>query len=212
LRTAALPFLFIYNTDLLLIDVDWLTALGTFVTATLAMLLFAAATQGYFLVRSRIYESAALLLVAFILFRPGFLMNMIAPPFHEVPAAQLVEASGSASPGTEIRLQVAGEDDFGNPKVFFVPLELGAGSDGKARFAAMGLELLEQDGALVIDAVAFGSAAQKAGLKFDQKIRSARIAADQPPKQLVWIIGFVLLVGVVLLQLRRRPRPVPVAA
>ncbi|NJN39572.1 MAG: TRAP transporter permease [Gammaproteobacteria bacterium] len=211
LRTAALPFLFIYNTDLLLIDVTWLTAIGTFVSATIAMLLFAAATQGYFLVRSRLYESAALLLIAFILFRPGFWMDLITPPYHDIPAASVVTAAGSAEPGTEIRLQIAGEDDFGNPKVFFVPLELGAGVDGKARLGAMGIEVLEADGALTIDAVAFGSNAQKAGLKFDQKIQSARIAADQPPKQLVWVAGFLLLVGVVLMQRRRRARPAPAA-
>ena len=212
LRTAALPFLFIFNTDLLLIDVDWLTAIGTFATATIAMLLFAAATQGYFLVRSRFYESAVLLLIAFTLFRPGFWMDMIAPPYHEVPDTGVVEAAGSAAPGTEIRLQIAGEDDFGNPKVFYVPLELGAGKDGKTRFEAMGIEVIQQDKALVIDAVAFGSPAQKAGLKFDQKILTARIAADQPPKQLMWLIGLILLAGVVLLQRRRRPIPAPAAA
>jgi len=209
LRTAALPFLFIFNTDLLLIDVDWLTAVGTFFTATIAMLLFAAATQGYFLVRSRMYESVALLLIAFTLFRPGFWMDMIAPPFHDVPAAKLIETSGSATPGTEIRLQIAGEDDFGNPKQFYVPLELPTGDSGKARFEAIGLELLEQDKTLVIDAVRFGSPAQKAGLKFDQKILSARIAADQPPKQLLWIAAFALLVGVVFLQRRRKPKSAP---
>jgi TRAP-type uncharacterized transport system fused permease subunit len=47
LRTALLPFLFIFNTDLLLIDVDWIHGIGIFVVATIAMLLFAAATQGF---------------------------------------------------------------------------------------------------------------------------------------------------------------------
>ena len=209
LRTAALPFLFIFNTDLLLIDVDWLTAIGTFITATIAMLLFAAATQGYFLVRSRIYESVALLLIAFTLFRPGFWMDMIEPPFRDIPAAKVLDASGSATPGTEIRLQIAGEDDFGNPKQFYVPLEVPQGEGGKARFEAMGIELLQQDKTLTIDAVAFGSQAQKAGLKFDQKILSARIAADQPPKQLMWIAAFALLVGVVFLQQRRKRKSAP---
>ncbi|NLC21213.1 MAG: TRAP transporter permease, partial [Halomonadaceae bacterium] len=74
LRTAALPFLFIFNTDLLLIDVGWLQGVVIFVIATIAMLIFAAGTQGYFLVRSRWYESLLLLLVAFTLFRPGFWM------------------------------------------------------------------------------------------------------------------------------------------
>ena len=36
-----------------------------FIVATIAMLIFAAATQGWFLVKSRWYESVLLLLVAF---------------------------------------------------------------------------------------------------------------------------------------------------
>ncbi|MCX9458594.1 DUF3394 domain-containing protein, partial [Vibrio cholerae] len=75
LRTAALPFLFIFNTDLLLINVDFAHGVLIFAVATVAMLIFAAATQGYFLVKSRWYESLLLLLVAFTLFRPGFWMD-----------------------------------------------------------------------------------------------------------------------------------------
>ncbi|WP_244086610.1 TRAP transporter permease, partial [Aeromonas caviae] len=57
LRTAALPFLFIFNTDLLLINVDFAHGVLIFFVATIAMLIFAAATQGFFLVKSRWYES-----------------------------------------------------------------------------------------------------------------------------------------------------------
>jgi hypothetical protein len=209
LRTAALPFLFIYNTDLLLIDVDWVTGVGTFVVATIAMLLFAAATQGYFLVRSRLYESAALLLVAFTLFRPGFWMDMISPPFEDVPPAHMLEAAGKAAVGTEMHLQLAGEDEFGNPKTFFAPLTLPDGKDGAERLSALGVELLEKDGAIIVDMVAFGSAAQKAGLKLDQKIVSARLDAEQPPKQLMWPVGFLVLALVVVLQRRRAARARP---
>ena len=63
LRTAALPFLFIFNTDLLLIDVTFLQGILIFVVSTIAMLIFAAATQGYMITRSRWYESAVLLLI-----------------------------------------------------------------------------------------------------------------------------------------------------
>ncbi|MEZ7815606.1 MAG: DUF3394 domain-containing protein, partial [Burkholderiaceae bacterium] len=71
MRTAILPFLFIFNTQLLLIGIDgpWHLFL-TVASALVAMLVFAAATQGYFVVRSKLWESAALLLVTFTLFRP----------------------------------------------------------------------------------------------------------------------------------------------
>ena len=57
LRTAALPFLFIFNTDLLLIDVTFLQGVLIFVVSTIAMLIFAAATQGFMITRNRWYES-----------------------------------------------------------------------------------------------------------------------------------------------------------
>ncbi|WP_241006453.1 DUF3394 domain-containing protein, partial [Aeromonas media] len=87
LRTAALPFLFIFNTDLLLINVDFAHGVLIFIVATIAMLIFAAATQGFFLVKSRWYESVLLLLVAFTLFRPGFWMDRLHDPYRDTAPA-----------------------------------------------------------------------------------------------------------------------------
>ena len=84
LRTAVLPFLFIFNTQLLLIGVDsWYELVLQVIIATVAMLIFAAATMNYFLTRSRLWESVALLLIAFALFRPGFFWDRIYPPLLE---------------------------------------------------------------------------------------------------------------------------------
>ena len=93
IRTALLPFLFIFNTELLLIDVTPLKAVFVFCTAVIAMLLFASATQGWFMVRNRIWESLVLLLVAFTLFRPGFWLDQVQPPYVETPPAQVFELS-----------------------------------------------------------------------------------------------------------------------
>src|SRR5699024_1121076 len=76
LRTALLPFLFIFNTDLLLINIGFMHGLLIFVVATVAMLIFASGTQGWFITRNRWYENILLLLVAFTLFRPGFWMTL----------------------------------------------------------------------------------------------------------------------------------------
>jgi TRAP transporter 4TM/12TM fusion protein len=81
IRTAILPFLFIFNTDLLLIDVGFAKAIVVFIISTIAMLLFAAATQHYYLTKSRIWETLALLLVAFTLFRPGYWLDQWIPPY-----------------------------------------------------------------------------------------------------------------------------------
>ena len=53
IRTGILPFLFIFNTELLMIGIkNWWHLLLTIVSAIMAMLMFAAATQGYFFVKS----------------------------------------------------------------------------------------------------------------------------------------------------------------
>ncbi|MDN3722157.1 DUF3394 domain-containing protein [Roseibium salinum] len=99
IRTALLPFLFIFNTELLLIDVGPAKAVFIFIVGVTAMMLFAAATQGYFLARSRIWETVALLLVAFTLFRPGFWLDYVQPPFVDRPGTELIELAGEVEDG-----------------------------------------------------------------------------------------------------------------
>jgi hypothetical protein len=206
LRTALLPFLFIFNTDLLLINVDVAHGILIFVVATIAMLLFAAGTQGFFIVKSRIYESLALLLIAFSLFRPGFWMDMIAPPFEDLPPAAFSKALAEAPVGSELRLRILGVDEIGQPKEFVTTLTVPEGATEEDRLRNAGLELLTKGDEVIIDNVAFDSAAQKANLEFDQKILRVRAPAGQPPKELMFIPAFLLLVGVIFLQRLRRPR------
>jgi TRAP transporter 4TM/12TM fusion protein len=138
LRTAALPFLFIFNTDLLLINVDWIHGIFIFIVATAAMLLFAAATQGWFLTKNRIWETAALLLLAFTFFRPGFWMDMIYPPYEEVPPAGIVEAASNVQPGDKLRLRISGVDAVGDKRDWVVLLDLPEGATGEDRLSGAG--------------------------------------------------------------------------
>ncbi len=215
LRTAALPFLFIFNTDLLLINVDFAHGLLIFVVATIAMLIFAAASMGYFLTRSRLWESGLLLLVAFTLFRPGFWMDMLFPPYEDAPPVELAAAVQGLAPGDELRLWISGIDDIGNPRDFVVLFPVGEGETGQERLEASGLEVIEDDGKMMIDMVGFGSPAAQLGLDFDQEITGVRVPADTPPKELMWIPALAVFAAIVMLQLRRReregaPSPVPV--
>jgi TRAP transporter 4TM/12TM fusion protein len=205
LRTAALPFLFIFNTDLLLIDVGWAQGIFVFVIATVAMLLFAAATQGWFIARNRVWEGALLLLIAFTLFRPGFWMDMIYPPYIEREPAELADAAMNTPPGEDLRLRVAGVDQYGAPLEFVAVLPIGPEPTGDERLTAAGLTLVESDGKVVIDDVAFDSPAEEAGLDWDQEVLQVLRPADQPTKYLMYIPALLVLAGIVLLQRRRAP-------
>ncbi|MEH6651718.1 MAG: TRAP transporter permease [Motiliproteus sp.] len=204
LRTAILPFLFIFNTDLLLIDVTWFQGIMVFVVSTAAILLFTAATQGYFLARNRFYETALLILIAFSLFRPGYWMDKIVAPYQSVPPSVLVSGSQDIPAGAELRLHLKGEDSVGNPRNFVALLELGEGADTKERLLNAGLELLGSNDKVVVDMVGFDSHAEKMGLSFDQQIAELEVPQPQPRKELIFIPALMLLIPIVLLQRRRR--------
>nr|WP_328809265.1 TRAP transporter permease [Roseibium aggregatum] len=203
LRTAALPFLFIFNTDLLLIDVDLLHGIFVFITATIAMLLFAAATQGWFLTRTRYWEAAALLLIAFTIFRPGFWMDMVSPPFIERDPSEIALAAQNTPAGEPLRLRIRGLDDVGDTKEWVVLLPLQDASTGEEKLENAGLLLRTDGDKTLVDDATYGSAAKEAGLDWDQEIVRVLRPVDQPSKYLMFLPALAVLALVVFLQRRR---------
>ncbi len=205
LRTAALPFLFIFNTDLLLIDVDFWHGVVIFIIATLAMLIFAAGTQGYFLVRSRWYENVLLLLIAFTLFRPGFWMDIVHDPYRDIPPAQLVQALEAVEEDSQLRLRIRGEDAVGDMREFSLLIAIPDGETGEEKLEKLGLMTYEEDGKVLIDSVTFGSPAAELGLQFDQEILAVRAPTERWAKEWMWLPA-LLLFGLVVWMQRRRKR------
>ena len=203
LRTAALPFLFIFNTDLLLIDVGFWHGVLIFIVATVAMLIFAAGTQGYFLVRNRWYENILLLLVAFTLFRPGFWMDMVHDPYRDIPPAEMAQALDEVGDDSQLRLRIRGEDAVGDPLEFTVLLGIPSGESGAQKLEKLGLAVYEEGGRVLIDSVGFGSPAADAGLEFDQEILRVRAPTDRWAKEWMWIPGLLLFGLIIWLQRRR---------
>jgi TRAP transporter 4TM/12TM fusion protein len=206
IRTAILPFIFIFNTELLMIGVtNWFHLVVVVAAAVFAMLVFAAATQGYMLTRSKIWETAALLLFAFLMFRPGFLWDKVFPPLIEKPAAELVSIVEKMESGTQLRLMIEGEDFNGNPYKKTVMVPVGDEPSGAERLTGIGFETRDEDGKIIVDNVMFASSAEKAGVDFDQEIVSIQASASRPPKQLVFIPA-LLLFGLIWTMQRGRSR------
>ncbi len=212
IRTAILPFLFIFNTELLLIGIaNWFELIVVIVAATIAMLLFAAATQGYWLVKSRIWESLALLLVAFTLFRPGYWWDEVYSPTEVISATEIVERAAQTPNGGKLRMFVQGENLDGKFVSRMIQLPLGDGPDGEARLLDAGLEVRVEDGKVLADNVVFGSVAQEVGIDFDWEIVNLQARADRPPKHLMFIPALALLGLIAWLQLRRKGPQAPAA-
>lgn len=215
IRTALLPFMFIFNTDLLLIDVGPLQAVMVFAVAVVAMMCFAAATQGYFFARNKIWEMPVLLLVAFTLFRPGYWLDQVEAPYLQYQGAAVIEAATGLPEGGEMRVVVSGPDfDTGKiSETTFVPV-LAAGADGAERLAAAGLAVLAEDGVIKVEDPAFGSLYyEKLSREYDfygdepVQILRAEVAADRMAKEWFFLPALVLLLLLILVQRRRATQP-----
>lgn len=83
IRTAILPFMFIFNSDLILHNVNsWFQGILIFVMACVGNFAFASATQGWFVARNKKWEIPLFLCVTFILMRPDQIAMWLGIP-HE---------------------------------------------------------------------------------------------------------------------------------
>jgi len=213
LRTVALPFVFIFNTNLLLIDVTLFQGIVTFIVATIAILVFTAGTMGWFLTKNRIYESVALILIAFALFRPDYFMNRIQPPFEIVEPSNLERALGRATPGQELRVVVAGPDFIsGDPKETTLVLSVTDDKDGAALLGEYGLTLIPEGDQVLLEEPMFGTPFSETMQGYDfygdepVRIETVKAPVDQWPQELLFIPAFLLLGLVALLQRARLGR------
>ena len=219
LRTVALPFLFIFNPTLILYGVDLATWAGifqavfVFIVATFAMLLFAAATQGYFLARSKIHETIALLLIAFTLFVPNVWLDMLQSPFRSVEGSQFQSVLAELPEGEQVRVLVSGPDfETGGIAETTLMIDV-AGASPEERVANSGLILMPGGDPAQLDVPAFGSDAEEALIDFDfftdepVSIASVQVPQDRLPEQIFYIPALLLLGVVIMLQRRRQTQP-----
>jgi TRAP transporter 4TM/12TM fusion protein len=205
IRTAILPFMFIFNNQLLLIGLTgWFDLVVTIVSAVLAMLVFSAATQGYWFTRSYKWESALLLLITFTLFRPGYWWDMVYPATEERPGTVIEEYVQSVPPDGSIVLKASGMSLSGDEVSTYLKLPIPAGDSPQQRLAEAGLELSESDGQMIVDFVGFGSPAEDAGISFGWTIDAVQTDLERPPKELMFIPALALLGLIAFGQLRRR--------
>ncbi len=205
IRTAILPFMFIFNTELIMIGITGPVHLVLVILSAIAgMMTFSAATQGYFIVRNHVLETLLLLLISFTFFNPGFFWDRIYPPLERSAPKMIYNIIDKTPVDERLRVEVAGETLEGKMVEKIVMLQMGEANTAQQRLADAGLELKESNGKYIVDNVVFGSAAEKAGIDFDWEIKSIQTRADRPPKQLMFGPAAALLILIYLMQKSRR--------
>ena len=90
IRTMIVPFLFIYNTELILYDITniWENIFVIFVSLV-GILSISAAMQGYFIRKNKLYESIMLLVLGIILIMPNYIVKFFVSPYDKVLFSEL---------------------------------------------------------------------------------------------------------------------------
>jgi len=215
IRTALLPFMFIFNTDLLLINVGPAKAVLVFFISLIAMLVFAAVTQGYFIAKSRKWEGAVMLLVVFMLFRPDYFLDQWQDKYTEFTGSAALTALEELPVGATARLQISAPDFdtgiVGATTVTFTPETEGSGAD---RLQAAGLTVIEGDGILAIDepfpgTPYFETLANDYDFYGDEPAQIAVVAIENErmAKEIFFIPALLLLLLIVAIQRPRATQP-----
>jgi TRAP transporter 4TM/12TM fusion protein len=205
IRTGLLPFIFIFNTELILIDVGsiphFLLVVGC---SVVAMGCFVAATQRWLLTWNRWYETVALLLICFTLFRPSYWLDRLQAPFDTRPASDIVSVADSLSRGSTLRFRVMSQSRAGEDVEKVVRLTMRSGATGTERLQRAGLSLATLGDKVTVRLVSFGSEAGKYGLASGDEITAVLVPADRPSRYWFAIPALLLLAIVVTLQRKRR--------
>ena len=198
IRTAILPIVFIFNTELVLIGIkSWWQGLFVFITSLLAIMCFASATQRFFLKRLRWAEVLLLLLFAAALLRPDAVLSIAYPRWQQVNMeAGLGIDIEPALAGREVRVSVVRHTDYGERYrlASFTPAETRQMDETITEgLASIGVEVVREnfEGEERLSIVAISSEAEGKGMHVGDQVTGIEALIENRPSP-YWISLFAL--------------------
>ena len=194
LRTGILPIVFIFNTELLMIGVDdiW-HFLTVVITSLIAILVFTAATQGWFINKMRWYEIIIFLIISMSLFRPGYVLDKFYPEFDQKQLVSSEIKNMQFEPNKEVHIKVTRQTEYGDRYKLFVIQK--NSFDQNFNLQDYGLEVVEKNQQLVVDNLSWNGLAKQSGMETDDIISEFKIEnLDRPDKAIVYPFSLFLLI------------------
>ena len=194
-RTAILPFVFLFNTELLLINVHgFVEGFLIFTMSLLAILAFTAASQGWMRTKLNLLEILLALLICVALFRPGLIQDFIEPKqVEEIQLSQL--ATGIQQSEIQIKtINLLNEEQTFNIQ----KLERGPISADYLGIAT--IPSLMHQNALQIQLRQFNGEGARLGLQNGMSILSIHSEQERSSKYWYYIPGFFALLALWLWQ------------
>ncbi len=204
LRTAILPVVFIFNNELILIGIkNFWHGLMVISTSLIAILVFTAAMQGWFIKKLKWFEIIAFLLISMSLFRPGFILDKIYPKFNHTDLNVQKIDKQVLGFNREVHIKVTRRTEYGDRYRLFV---INKNSFEENYFLKeYGIDLIDDEGRITVDMLKWNGLAKKEGFETGDVITEFKIEnLDRPNKSIIYPFSLMLLFIFGYLNYRRK--------
>ena len=192
-RTGILPIVFIFNNELLLIGIEnWIHGLIVMITSLIAILVFTAATQGWFINKLRWYEIIVFLLISLSLFRPGLILDQFHPEFNQVEKNIEILKNKKFKSDEKVQIKVTRETAYGPRYKMF---EISKNSYNQSfSFEEYGINLTMKKNKIIIDTLKWNGLAKKSGFETDDILTEVKIEnKNRPNKNIIYPFSLLFL-------------------
>ncbi len=203
MRTMTLPFIFVFNPELLLYNITSFSELIIIIISSVAgIFTISAATQGYFLVKSKFNESLILLIIGISLLYPKAWINLFYQQFSPVSMENITDQKHI---NTHLRVSALSKNITNETEKKMILFKSLPDGTIQEKLASAGITKLQSndDGNMIIKGLQLGSKADKAQLYVGDIILGMEISALQPNKNIVFIPIAIILATVILIQRKR---------
>ena len=205
LRTAILPVVFIFNSELLLIGIKSIWhGLMVITTSLIAILVFSAATQGWFINKLRWYEIVVFILISLSLFRPDYVLDKFYPEYEytqlQISNLQFINIESDR----DVHIRVTRRTGYGDRYKLFVINK----DSFKENYSLeeYGVNLVDKEGRMTIDTLKWNGLAKKSGVETGDVISEFKTEIlDRPDKAIVYPFALLLLFVFGFLNYKRKP-------
>ena len=201
LRTGILPIVFLFNHELLLIGVEnfW-HAILIIVTSLIGILIFTAATQGWFINKLKWYETIIFLVISISFLAPEFVLNKFYPKYNYFDINQIQNSKLDFD--KEVRIKVTRLSEYGERYKLFV-IKKNTFKENFS-FQEYGVNLIEQDNKILVDTIKWNGLAKKSGIEMEDIITEFKIEnLNRPDKKIIYPIALLLIIVFGFLNKRR---------
>ena len=204
LRTAILPIVFIFNNELILIGIkNFWHGLMVISTSLIAILVFTAAMQGWFIKKLKWFEIIAFLLISMSLFRPGFILDKVYPKFNYTDLNVQKIDKQVLEFDREVHIKVTRRTEYGDRYRLFV---INRNSFEENYFLKeYGIDLIDDEGRITVDMLKWNGLARKGGFETGDVITEFKVEnLDRPNKSIIYPFSLMLLFIFGYLNYRRK--------